>query len=273
MRRIVTVLAVATLLAVACGDDDAGTTQGTTPATAAPATTGAPPATTEAPATTAAPTTTAPPSVESPHPFWGAGWDDVWPAEGETAVYEAETWGGEILEITARIEYGVEWQGETWTAFVLGVPEEGESGLVVYLDRSTPWVPAFKGAEGHTPTLPAGQVQQEWFEEPMPMDLLGDVGHSFRHEAPMFLSFLGGRDAFAHDIYYEMEILSLTDTVEVPFGTLEGCFHLGMKVGGPYIGGADAFFTADVWAHPEQFVVSVNEMPVFARIELKEGWG
>jgi len=255
MRRIMTIMAAIALLAAACGDDDAGSTT-------APPTTGVPVATSEASTTTVAPTSTEPAS-------------DMLvanrPAEGKTATYEVETWGGLVMNVPAHVEYDVEWKGGTWTVLVIGTLEEGVDGLAIYLDFSEPGVPRLKGTEGYSSSLPDGQVQREWFEEPMPVDLMGALDGTTRFEEPILLSFTDDEGA-AYDMWVETEIVSSSDSIEVPFGVVEDCLHLAVTAGGPYIGGLDASFTLHVWAHPEQFVVMITEMPVFARIELLEGW-
>lgn len=260
MRKIMTIMTAIALLAAACGDDDTGST-------AAPSTTGAPVATSEASTTTPAPTSTEPASTEPSADVLVANR----PAEGQTATYEVETWGGQVMNVPAHIEYDVEWKGGTWTVLVIGTLEDGSYGLAIYLDFSEPGIPSFKGTEGYSATLPDGQAQREWFEEPMPVDLMGALDGTTPFEEPIFLSFTDDEGA-AHDIWVETEILSPSDSIEVPFGVVEGCLHLTVTAGGPYIGGPDASMTMDVWAHPEHFVVMITEMPVFARIELLEGW-
>lgn len=83
MRRIMTIMTAIALLAAACGDDDAGSTT-------APSTTGPPAATSEASTTTVTPASTEPASTEPSADVLVANL----PAEGQTATYEVETWGG-----------------------------------------------------------------------------------------------------------------------------------------------------------------------------------
>lgn len=265
MRKALTIMVVLAISAAACGDDDttaaSAVTETTSPSpTEAPATTDGP-LTTEASTTTGAPTTTE------------ASAGVQWPPEGATAVYEVTTWNGDVFDVEARIERDVEWMGDTWTVVVVGEPEEGQAGLAIYLDVSDPGFVRYKGIEGYSSTLPAGQVQREWVEEPWAVDIAEALAGPVRvEETPYFLSFTGDGGS-SYGLWMEIDVVALDESIDVPFGTVDGCIGVEMVFGGPFIGPDDASFTMETWLHPEHLLVKTNEMPVFADIQLKEPWG
>jgi hypothetical protein len=179
MRRILLNLTSIPLVAAACGDDDTGTTDPAAATTEVPTTT-----------TTQATTTT---------------------ADAATALCRATTWNGEHFDVEARMEGGVEWKDGVWTTFTFGIPEDGERGLVVYLDFPDPGIIAYEGNQGYTPTLPAGQVQAEWFEELLIIDLFEVLAGPVRFETPYFLEFTEN-DRFSHKMWVETEVVSISET-------------------------------------------------------------
>lgn len=257
-------------LAAACGDDSGGDTSAP-PTTAATTTTG-----TSTTATTAAPTTTAAPATTitlpaDAHPVLGIGWSAVWPADGSQATYRAVDYDGAESEVAARLDYGVEWEGGVWDRLTVGEADFGGTGAAFYFDRSEPWVLRLWGVETFSADMPDGQVQREWFAEPLVLELGGEPTTAAPMEGTLNLAFY--RDTPPDlEFGYEAEgVLVGMETLEIPAGTVEGALHVRFTLGGDFMGGAEA--TSDVWAHPEWFLLKWEETLAFRSIELASPWG
>jgi len=258
------VLATALVLVLAlgaCGDDGAATTASVdvTTSTAADQTTQ------EGTTTEAVATTTALPA--DAHPDWGVSWAEVWPAEGETAVYHLETHDQVFTDLSARMEYGVEWRGGTWDRLVMGTPEPGNDGMALYLERVEPWVIRVAGVEGFSASMPNDPSMIEVFEEPLVLEATMPLGEPYQVESEITLE--GQGSPLVLVATYEITVVAVDETVTVPFGTLDGCAHIEAAVGGPFIGG---IWEVEAWFHPEQFLVSITSLPTFESVELVEGW-
>ncbi|MBN2112991.1 MAG: hypothetical protein JW785_02555 [Acidimicrobiia bacterium] len=279
MRRLAAVSVVLVVLGVlggGCGDDDAATTTAA-PSTTAATTTTAAPTTTEAPTTTAAPTTTEAPTTTTTttaaptdtHPAVPYSWSAGIPAEGATATYRVTTYGGATLDLPATIERGVEWKGGIWDRFVIGTPEGGNDAAAIYMDLSDPWVVVLKGAETYTAGTAGGPEMVEWFEDPLVFDvnLLPDT--PVEVETEITLEFAGG-GGMTQGATYRLEVVTRGEDVTVPAGTLGPTVQLRATIGGAFMGGGT--FSLDLWMHPEQYLVKMNDGPAFAGIELLSPW-
>ncbi len=255
------VVALALVLALgACGDDDVTTTVADVTTTVAASET-----TEEVTTTEAAPTTVTPPA--DAHPDWGVSWAEIWPAEGESAVYQLVTHDGVAVELSAHMEYGVEWRGGTWDRFVVGTPEPGNDGMALYLERVEPWVIRVGGVEGYSASMPTEPSMIEVFVEPLLLEATQPLGEPYQVESEITLEGIGSPSVL--DVTYEITVVAVDDTVTVPFGTLDGCARVEGAVSGSFIEG---IWEVEAWFHPEQFLVSMTSLPTFDEVELVEGW-
>ena len=261
MRRFLAfAAALALVLALgACGDDDATTTASaeTTTTTAGTAE--------ETTTTEAAPTTTA--LAADAHPDWGVSWAELWPAEGETAVYQLVTHHEAALELDAYMQYEVAWRGGIWDRFVVGVPEPGHDGMALYLERVEPWVIRVGGVEGYSSTTPDEPSMIEVFEAPLVLEATQPLGEPYQVEGTITLG--GNGASISLGVTYEITVTAVDESVTVPFGTLNGCAHVEAAVGGELIQG---IYEVEAWFHPEQFLVRMTSLPTFEEVELVEGW-
>jgi len=264
MRRFLALAAALTLLLAlgACGDDDATTTAPVDGATTVDTGETAQEATT----TEAAPTTTAVPA--DAHPDWGVSWADVWPAEGETAVYQVVTHDQAAMELDAYMQYEVAWRDGIWDRFVVGVPEPGYDGMALYLERVEPWVIRIAGVEGFSSSMPNEPSMVEVFEAPLVLRATQPLGEPYQVDSTISIEGFGS--PLVLGVTYEITVGAADESVTVPFGTLDGCAHVEAAVGGEFIGGG--IFEAEAWFHPEQFLVLMTSLPTFEEVELVEGW-
>lgn len=264
-RSLAAVLALLTL-AAGCGD-------GSGADTSAPATTGATATTasptTIAPSTTVAPATTTTLPIDA-HPVAGIGWSAVWPDDGARAVYRALTYDDETIEVPARIDYGVPWQGGIWDRLTVGEADFGGTGVAFYFDRSEPWVIRLWGVESFFADMPAGQLQREWFDEPLVLDLTALPDGLMEIEGTLNLSFFpdaGPEMQFGYAAEGSMEGY---EAVEVPAGSVEDAVQIRFAVGGEFMG--DAMHESCLWVHETMFLVRWEETLAFRTIELLTPW-
>ncbi len=281
MRHSSPVLLVcAVLMAVAtagCGGGEGATstTAASTTATSGATTTTTTPATTT-PATTTTTATTPPTTTTSDvHPAWDVSWAALWPADGATAEYRASLWGGGTIDLPARIDYGVEWQGGTWDRITLGTVAPGEWGLALYFSRPEPWVLRIWGLETTGPGQGPGNGFLEYSEEPGVLNLRDLPEGAARIDAGVV--FDGGGDDVPEPTSgtYSLAVVGL-ETIEVAAGTLEDAVHLQLSLGGEFFGASDPDeFTevADIWIQPGQLLVKWGQpAPGFQSFELLTPW-
>lgn len=208
--------------------------------------------------------------VGNPHTYWpGADWDTVWPEQGETAVYRAVLFGGDEKDVPAYMDYTpVDWKGGTWSRAVIGTPEPGNDGFIVYFDRSVPWNPTAKGVEVFSSNVADGPSMVEWFDPPATMNMDQPEGTSNTVPRDVHGEYGGFDDTMGAN--YKGTFVSYDASGDVPFGTVEGCMHIQIDLSGELIGAGSILI--DVFLHPEQFLVKMTDTPGFALIELKEGW-
>jgi hypothetical protein len=262
-RGIIVLLAALTLLA-GCGGGAAGGTTAAATSTTAGTTAGTTPGATATTQTTT--TTTATTLPADAHPVYGASWAAVWPPDGAEATYHALTYDNEWVEVPARIDYGVDWEGGTWDRITVGTADFGGTGAAFYFDRSQPWVLRIWGVESFFPDMPTGQVQREWFEEPLVVDLSQLPGTTPELQDTLNLSFF--RDSEPEDQFdwtAQVEVLGV-ETLEVPAGTVQEALHVRFTVGGDLTGGGG--FHSDLWVHPDLFLLKWEETLGFMTIEL-----
>ncbi|MBN2113419.1 MAG: hypothetical protein JW785_04755 [Acidimicrobiia bacterium] len=275
---LVTVAALAVTVA-ACGDDDATSTgppAPTTTTTLPPATTGASVTTTSAP-----PTTTTETAPDDLHPVWGMppgiSWSEFWPGDGETALYRATGRDGSEVDIPVTMSKGIEHAGGTWDRLSFGAPEPGGTGLILYLRDDEPWTLTMWGMESYAPDFPAADwILTEWFDEPVSFGLATYPVDPDRIEAGMNLKTKPDDPGFRLPMYFDLHYGEAAETLEVPYGAVEGALHVTATWGGEFIGGegyAEETVDFDVWLHPELFLVRLFiQTNDWEKIELVEPW-
>jgi len=280
MRRIalclVCVLVASTVLA-SCGDDDgaAESTESSTAAASLPASTeDSTPATTEAitttvtDATTEAETATTTETLpEDMHPVYGDSWAEFWPLpDGSTAVYEiTNQGGGDIFDLPARYDHGIEFKDGTWDRFTLGVLEPNNEGVAMYFGSPEPWVVEFAGWEYYRPD---GGYTLEWYPDPVRFDLSGAMLEPFAIETVARLEFGGGVNDFGAIFTYYVN--GIGQDIEVPLGTLVGA-RFQVDVSGELMGG-DFVFPIEVALVRGHWIVEMINSPAHDRIAIKEPW-
>jgi hypothetical protein len=265
----VTLLVLALLVAACGGNDEAGSSITPDPTSTLPTSTSAPVTSTEVTTTTEAPTTT----TSDVHPEWEVSWAALWPPDGATATYRASLWGGGTVDLPARIDYGVDWQGGTWDRITIGDLAAGQWGLAMYFSRPEPWVLTVWGLE----TMGPGQGEGTFLEysaEPGVLDLRSLPGTMARIEAGgLFDSGDGGAEPLTGT--YALSVVGL-ETVEVAAGTLEGTLHLQLNLGGEFFGGTgpdDFTEVSDIWIQPGQLLLKWGRpAPGFQSFELLTPW-
>lgn len=247
------------LVAAACGGGT-GSTPAATPATLASDT----PATVAPSAATAAPSTSA--AASGVHPALPSPpWDDVWPDDGATATYEVVPFPDATLEVEARIEYGVDYRGAVLDRLVFGNAVPGDDGMIIYFDRTEPWVFKVVAAEVYASNEDSGPSYIERYEGSMPFDGRQGVGESSVSQGVLISEFPdGSTDEF--EVGYLVTTTTNDGTVEVPFGTVEGVLHIGVNVGFPIAGEGE--FAAELWLHPELFLVRMVGSPRWRDVKL-----
>ncbi|MBN2114485.1 MAG: hypothetical protein JW785_10205 [Acidimicrobiia bacterium] len=265
MRRHCTIAMIAALVLLAaggCGDDAA---PATTTTTAAPtSTTGATTTTT----TSATTTTTLPDDL---HPTWQVRWGEVWPAETAAATYLVQIMGSDTLEVPARLEYGLDWQGGTWDRLVLGTLEPGQDGAALYFARPEPWVLRLWGV-AQTST-DREDVVLEHFEVPQDLDFTSLPDSPPTLEGSLLVEHQGGTFGPVPAIF-QVEWVGVED-VEVAAGLIPGTYHVRFGLGGEFYaldGEGEIEFFSDLWLHPEQFIVKWEPGPAGGPIELSTPW-
>lgn len=262
------------LVAAGCGDDAVvtSTAPASTTATSTATTTTAPPTTTTTATTT---TTQATTTTSDVHPAWDVSWAALWPPDGATATYRVSLWGGGTVDLPARIDYGVEWQGGTWDRITVGNVAAGEWGLALYFQRPEPWVLRIWGLETTGPGQGPGGSFLEYPEEPGVLDLRDLPAGAARIDAGVVFDG-GGQDVpEPMNGTYSLSVVGL-ETLEVAAGTLEGVVHLRLDLGGEFFGATDPDeFTefTDIWIQPGQLLVKWGRpAPGFESFELLTPW-
>jgi len=261
MHRRTVLLAVILVFVAACGG-------GTEPASSQPTTSagaGSSAPSTQAPEVT--PPSTEPASVGDTHPAIpdGPTWDEVWPEAGATATYLAFSFASDPEEIEARIEYGVEFRGQMLDRLVFASDTPGERGLVVYFDRSTPWVFKLVAAEVYSTNENGGPSYTELFDGPMPFDGRHGAGESSEFGGLLISENAdGSTDEF--DIGYRVTTTTIDGEIDVPFGLVDGVMHIAVRVGFPDVGDWDP--AAELWLHPELFLVRMTGTPSWNDLQL-----
>jgi len=200
------------------------------------------------------------------HIAWGVSWDDFWPDPSLTATYvTTPLGGGQTTELVATWKENVEWRGGTWLMLAIGEAVPGKSGMAVYIDRSEPWVAKVKGAAVFNETSKNGPFLEEWWDEPLIVDFNMAVGEKIKVESKQHTT-IDGEDMSLEDMSYELTIEKVDGAITVLAGEFKDCMLLHGKIGGPFE------LEADIWLHPEQFGLKIDDSPLGATIELKEAW-
>jgi len=63
---------------------------------------------------------------------------------------------------------------------------------------------------------------------------------------------------------------TIKDSVDVPFGTVDGVMRIEAEVGGEFIGG---LFAVTLWLHPDHALVRFEGAPAWEVMELVDTWG
>jgi len=207
--------------------------------------------------------------VGTAHPNWpGATWEEFVPAPAERATYHVTTFGNTELDLEARIVEDAEFLGETWTAIVVGELEPGHDGMAIFLDLSTPWTARVKGVTVYSADYADGPSMTESFSDPIVIPLDRAVGDTTQLDTTITGNYRGMEDELG--VSYEIGPESYDSSVDVPFGTLDGCVTIAATLSGELIG--TGTIDVEVVAHPEQRIVRWVDSPGFLLAELKEGW-
>lgn len=270
-RVIAAALVMLVALAAGCGDDDTvfTTAPASTTAASAATTQATTTTTTQATTTTAEATTT---TASDLHPVWGVSWAAVWPADGDTASYRVRLWNGDTIDLPARVDYGVEWQGGTWDRITIGTTEPNEYGLALYFDRTEPWVIRIWGLQSTGPDSGPYGAYVEYPEEPQVLDLSGMPDSAPVLETAVLID-NGGGVLGPLPAVYTLSVVGL-ETIEVPAGTIEDALHLSLGLGGEFFGGtAGSTEVSNFWIQPGQLLVRWDQpAPGFGPFELLTLW-
>jgi hypothetical protein len=272
-RSLIVALAAVALLGASCGSDNDGAATPTTTTSLPPTSTAA--TTTDLPTTTTVATTTtqATTTTSDLHPAWDVGWAALWPPDGATATYRVNLWGGGTVDLSARVDYAVEWQGGTWDRITLGTVEAGEWGAALYFQRPEPWVLTIWGLEATGPGQGPGGSFLERTTEPAVLDLRVLPGEMARADVGVVFE-SDGQAQEPIPATYALEVVGL-ETVEVAAGSMAGAVHLRLNLGGPFFGATGDEFTEapDIWILPGQLLVKWGRpAPGFDSFELLTRW-
>jgi len=266
MRRTILLIAAAIVVTGCRG----GTASTSAPPTAPTTVDSTAESSTTVTTTTAAPVTTTT-AVSGVHPvIESPPWDDVWPADGATATYQVVPYPDATEEVEALIEYGVDYRGQTLDRLVFGPAVPGDRGMIVYFDRTEPWVFKVVAVEVFGTGEKTGPLYVERFEAGMEFDGRNGVGESSESQGVLISEYPDG-SADEYEVGYRATTTTDNGTIEVPYGTVEGVLHIGVNVGFPVA--VDGEFAAELWLHPELFLVRMIGSPGWRDIQLVTPFG
>jgi len=241
MRRILALGMVAALAVTACGSSAATEAPGTS-----------------APSAAATESAAAPTDSGSGSAFDQAAWDLLAPADGDTWTYVS---GG--VELEARFVASDDTLGEPHPMFeAIGYNDGNPVGVRIWLDVSNPWHIVFFGINAYQnqgdldhPTIS--------YRYPQPVDVQVDVQvgdtRSLDFQSTESIVGLGSSDG---ETTASFTLLEADASVDVPYGTVTGCYHLEMAAEG-------AGFTIEMWLKPGIGLVKASEIAGVQDIELK----
>lgn len=196
---------------------------------------------------------------------WGVSWSEAWPEENERATYSVG-FTGNMVDLEARIEYGVEIDGETWDRMTIGTLEPGEAGGQIIFDRSTPWELRVKSTTIYTREVTSGYAIMEVYENPITFPLNIELNETVDVEGTYYLYLPGVVDPIQVDEHYSLKVTDLDRTIDLGFETLTGCIELEVTVGEEYP------FTAVIVMHPEQNIVYFEAAPGVELAQMVSPW-
>jgi len=246
-----------TMLAAGCADSDGGATTSPAPSTTV--------LITSTTTTTAATTATAEPTTLSPdlHPVIGWSWNAAWPGEGAEATYHVVWETGVEQDMTARVMYGVPWQGGTWDCLVVGTPELGGAGIAWYFARPEPWRLRLGGADAYWVNQSGAQMERGAHTTPVVLDM--SVFPSGTAELTGVIAITSeSNDAPLLELPFTARVTAVAEeTVTVPAGTFTGTWRIRVSanVGDSYL-----------WLDPGQLLVRWDHAGLFDRIEMVTPW-
>ncbi len=208
---------------------------------------------------------------DADHPHWaGASWAAFVPGPDETAVYHIVPFGGDELDLTAKLVHNVQWKGGTWTQIVAGDLEPGKEGMAIYVDLSKPWEARAKGVEIYAADYAEGVSQVEYFTEPIILPLDQAAGKSTKVDTTIMSKFRDFDEGDGVGVSYTVKVDSYDHVYDAPFGKLTGCVKMTVTLSGDFIGGMEV--PVEVIAHPTQRIVFWESTPAFQSLAIKEAW-
>ena len=109
------------------------------------------------------------------------------------------------------------------------------------------------------------------FDTPTVFDGSLPLGESAPAETEVILEFAGSEERMPAT--YDLTLISLGQTVEVPFGTVTDAALLHGSVQGEEFMRSTEPFVAEMWLHPQHLIVKMFGLPAFDLIEIVETWG
>lgn len=194
------------------------------------------------------------------------------PSLQTTYVYRLYRGGSsEYIEVPGVLAGEVEYDGGTWVKGIVGDFGSGApEGLAVYVqphvDAEMGVGLAFKALEVYT-----GKATPDfWYKFDQPAYAYSDleVGEKQTVEASGVLGMSYGEE-LPMEATIEYTLVTKEGTVEVPFGTVEGCFHYAVDVWEVISGeGSETPMSADVFVKPGVGIIRISMVPGFDAMEL-----
>jgi hypothetical protein len=218
-------------------------------------------AATEAPGTnapSAMTTESAAPPTDSGGLFDQAAWELLALSDGDTWTYVS---GG--VELAGRFVASDDTLGEPHSMFeALGAKDGNPVGVRIWLDLSNPWRLVFFGINAYQNS---GSLDKPTisYRYPQPVDVPVDVpvgaSKSLDFQATESIAGVGSSDGQTSVDY---KLLEADASVDVPYGTVTGCYHLEIEAAG-------AGFKVELWLKPGIGLIKASEIAGVQDIELK----
>jgi hypothetical protein len=186
-----------------------------------------------------------------------AAWENLVPSESATWTYVS---GG--VELATRFVASDDTLGEPHSMLeYLGEKGGNPVGVRIWLDVSNPWHIVFFGINAYqnSGTLDEPTISYRYSEPvDVPVDLRAGDARSLGFQATESISGVGSSDG---DTTINYTLLQADASVEVPYGTVTGCYHLEIEAAG-------AGFKVELWLKPGIGLVKASEIAGVQDIEL-----
>jgi len=183
-------------------------------------------------------------------------------------MYRITEFDGSQIDLPAVIEYDQDYEGERFDRLTIGSGQPGATSMVVWFDRTEPWVFAIKAVETYNDDFSDSMAIVESFEPPLPFDVSAPLGETAMVDATVLFDFQGSHEELGAT--YEVTVDSITETKTVPLGTFDDVSVVSGEVSGEIMGGGA--FGAEMWFHQEEFLLRFQGPPAFDVMELVEAW-